>query len=63
MATYDDKNPEQGIDTYNISEDGTNVSITFKGGSRSYTVPCDSTFKRLLESGDGATRYYIRNFK
>lgn len=63
MITYDNQDPKQGIDMYEISDDESEVTVIFKNSSTSYTRPCSPEFKLLLESGSGATRYYNKNLR
>jgi hypothetical protein len=65
VETYDGGDPMQGIDAYEIHPDSNEVTIWFKGkgSSDGYVRPLSTEFQKLLESGNGATRYYNRNLR
>jgi hypothetical protein len=63
MMQYDGGDEKQGIASYEISDDESEVTIVFKKSSHGYVRPCSPEFKKLLESGNGATRYYNANLR
>ena len=61
MMHYEDSNGNSGIQSYEIDDNGEDVTVVFKGGG-SYQYS-SKALAQALESGSGANAYLNRNLK